>query len=1490
MKFPNFLTLMLPGLCTLAVQAAQGPVRSAEMPGGHIMATSMNGLGDEGYLGTLSNVDLTKGNLTAVARGMEFVNGEFYYLQDMALRDGVVYIPNFGQDMITGDMSVTWKRFEATTGRRLDDLVFGIGDFAFCYALTYDNDADLFYGLAVDLATFAYGQLVEINPATWGTRLIGNVGGQQGDYMASLAYNPADRQLYGIKDNGVMYTVDAKTAATFEVKVFEDYEDYIIPEVQSAQPMVYSPTDHCFVTVVPNNDLMLHQLAYLNTADGTLDAYQGEPLPQGCFITGLVCTDEYAPDNAPAQPAITSVNFNGPALEGTFSWTAPATLFDGSPLTGTLTMTLDVDGTQVWATPAQPGASGTAPLTLAQGLHTLQLRAATADGTAGPASERTLYTGHDNPLPPTGVQLDGMILHWNTPEGAAHSGYLDMDAITYDIYMAGVKVNDRPVADNWYAIDIEGEPRRVSITVRAVANGAQSDHSKAISRVIGSPIELPASFTPTRSEANLFQVYDANADGNEFHYFEKDGKEYFGIGTEQYWQKPDDWFILPAIDFADPDARYSLTFDYSNYYTAPLHLDDLEIWLGDEPSPQYMTNLIYSHEALKTADDTTVAVDFGVPEGGRWFIAFHSKAPASGSYRGIRLRNIAVALDQAASALAPGEATGLTITPAPMGALQATVTFTAPLTAINGTALNTAEAIEYTLVCGDHSAHASAMPGQEVSMTVGVPENGDNKFYLTPSTASQGKGVAQLAKAWVGIDVPVAPANVCQSVSADNMSITLSWDAPTEGQHGGYVDPAGISYKIYLFNGVEYKVYDRTEECSYTFTATTAAQQAYQVAPVAMNDFGQSDAPVYAYDILGRPHDVPMLEEFGSSSFDYLPWKFNTEGQYSSSPWNSVSNMNGLGIGDPTLNMGAMSCMHLGQGAGVGELISPKATTALYDNIRVRVRYWQYAHAAKMELWGRTDTNPEYVLLASETPGTQQKWVDWDTVLPDAFTGCGWTQFRLRAYLDGSDDAYCVVDAFGVLPDVENDFMVQDLTGPTEPSVGDEPVYSVTVKNSGLEMNTASLLVELLADAQPVASQTVAIGRTDAGRTYSRSFTFPMLIEYLGAQALSVRATVTADSDQVPTNDCAEISLRLLDNVLPTVTDLEASRLPDGSGAALAWSEPDTQYGQQEGFEIMPAMKVGADKIGRWTNIDRDGLVPFGIDGLPWEGNLEPCGWMVFDAQAMGVMNDPRLRPHSGKQMILARSIAYELGDEMPQASDWLISPRVAGGTSVSFWFNTLSPDYAETVGIWVSKTTDDPAAFTMQQPFTKSGEEAWEKVTFRLPDNARYFAFEYRSIGMFGAMLDDIEFTPYELDRWQIASYRVYRTPDNEGVRTLAAQGVGALSWQDTGVEKSSGITYHVTAVVADGEGNLYEGAPSNAAHIDAASVENPGTANMRIAAGHGRVFVSGCHASEIALYSPDGKLLAVAPVRDGKAEAAAAPGLCIVKAGQTVAKVRVL
>jgi len=127
------------------------------------------------------------------------------------------------------------------------------------------------------------------------------------------------------------------------------------------------------------------------------------------------------------------------------------------------------------------------------------------------------------------------------------------------------------------------------------------------------------------------------------------------------------------------------------------------------------------------------------------------------------------------------------------GSLLGTVEFTAPTQTVGGeTGSGT---LTYSIRFGsEEMATGTAEYGQRVNATVELPQAGSYTVAVAASNAVGEGPATTIDAAWYGYDTPKKPDHIALSYTESNFS--LSWDAVTEGVHGGYINAAEVSYSI----------------------------------------------------------------------------------------------------------------------------------------------------------------------------------------------------------------------------------------------------------------------------------------------------------------------------------------------------------------------------------------------------------------------------------------------------------------------------------------------------------------------------------------------------------------------------------------------------------------------------------------------------------------------------------------------------------------------
>lgn len=125
---------------------------------------------------------------------------------------------------------------------------------------------------------------------------------------------------------------------------------------------------------------------------------------------------------------------------------------------------------------------------------------------------------------------------------------------------------------------------------------------------------------------------------------------------------------------------------------------------------------------------------------------------------------------------------------------NATVSFTLPSKTASGDPLASITSVTIEAdgeVVGDFTGQGM-LPGAAASVETALPL-GFHTFKVYAVNES-GNGVPRSLRAFIGEDLPAAPAGI--TVSADGLDAEISWQPVTSGAQGGYVDASAITYEV----------------------------------------------------------------------------------------------------------------------------------------------------------------------------------------------------------------------------------------------------------------------------------------------------------------------------------------------------------------------------------------------------------------------------------------------------------------------------------------------------------------------------------------------------------------------------------------------------------------------------------------------------------------------------------------------------------------------
>ncbi|MCM1152151.1 MAG: choice-of-anchor J domain-containing protein [Muribaculum sp.] len=1437
-------------------------------------------------------------DVTPLYSSINFCNTLDQANQTGAVRDGILYIPE-GIRSSVRDFDVVWKRFDINTGKWLTPLACGDSMDLWLLSMCYDPASDSFYGLAG----------LESNGVTEARRLVNvKLNPVTGlpeakvvhDYASGsvppcgLFYYPATSDIYTFLDNYQICIVDRQMGTLIPVcELFcEEPQDELIVfagfDQRGAAHLVYSPKDDRILMCVPDKSGQ-----YLQTYIYDVDIQTGMmsrlgEIPGGYYMTTLYTPDSYAKPEAANVVELKAINLKDNQLSGSFDVVMPNTLYNGLELTQDCDLVITSDNVKIYDKAHHPGETVNVPFTLTEGLHAIVIRANVRSALPGPANQFRLYVGNDVPTAPTNLRLNGTTLSWDAPGAKGfNNGFVDTKALTYDVYFGEKKLNASPISSTSYTFTEPAELERVNITVTASANGHTSLKSEGLDRVIGKSIGLPYTSTPEAAQAALFTIVDNNGDNNTFTY-DQQAKEF--IHEYETFQGSNDWLILPAIYFDDPSKMYEFSCSFATatpYYGT----ENINICLGQQAAPSNMSTLI-TYPALQVAEGKKIKLSakFSIEKAGTYYVAIHAATNTSGA--GSRISNFAVQKLNASTGVVSAPRS-VTVSAAPQGVLSADINVTVPTTDMTGKTLaNKDVTVKVTNFDGDasHVGSATGKPGQTVK--VSCPSVQGFNTYLVSVSNEYGDGPAYTIRGYVGIDVPKIVTGLKGVTSEDNRTMTLTWDPVTEGTNGGFIDPDNLEYQVwYNPQGVTWqRVGSPVKETSVVFDPQNDALARYRVSIFAQNSAGFLKAQTVDHvveDILGDPVRLPLVEPFALGGVAY---RWNYETRTAATENSSIRQILNeelaiLGIGNPSCDDGSgrlVNCLFPGT-ACEAELLVPKFCTKGETNPVFRMRYWNHPAAPTFTVLARKYGQDELEEIGSwkPNPANNYSWEDYTLEIPEKYLNEQWVQLRLHFNIARSTSAYGVIDGIDIYSALEKDMKMSSLTANALTHVGDECTFTASAINAGTERVNAEIRGEVIGDGKVLDSQTYNISRLNALRSHSRRFTFLAKPDYLHVKDLKVKVSVILDGDQRDDNNSMEMAWSIIPSILPCVDDLSA-QIKD-SKVNLTWSAPEVAYGAYDDFEFLESFIYG-EKIGQWTNLDRDKLETYAIGQLTdrWPGCYEKRAWQVVDAQALGTTQDARLSAYSGTKFLAAMAGYDPDSDGQYQVSKWLISPEVVGGSRVKFWINHMDITYRETIHVYYSTTDNKPESFIKLCNRSKEGSESWEQTYFDLPADAKYFALVYVGWDTLGVCIDDIEYEPANPQIWQMESYDVYRMRDGESQFSKISNVPGVEASDDF---NGKDTYYYIVANCAVDEVKT-QGPNSNVVLVSTSGVNAVETL-QGVEGAKGEIIICG-HAGKTAnVYASDGKRAASFTVDTDNTRRKLDAGIYIVMIDKKAAKV---
>jgi len=760
--------------------------------------------------------------------------------------------------------------------------------------------------------------------------------------------------------------------------------------------------------------------------------------------------------------------------------------------------------------------------------------------------------------------------------------------------------------------------------------------------------------------------------------------------------------------------------------------------------------------------------------------------------------------------ITPETVTDFTVVPADKGALSATLTFTAPSTDTKGESLTAPLEVSITRNSLDVTTLSGIEPGSTVTYTDDSMLFSGSFTYRVSCTLDGETGAQAAATCYVGLDAPGAIQNLRAREDFNHPgTVVLTWDAPTEGQHGGYIEPEKFSYYVsYGTQGEEaYVGSDRT----FRDPLDISKGQVYQAYSVyAVNDAGSGRSlwkTIVA--LVGDPYPLPYSDSFPGITMNNGSWLPQIVTGETGEAWWNVSDGSVLGSDsqDGDGGMFEFSAQEVGKASRIS---SPRVDIS--KAAEPQLSFWNYYTGEKdqLELDICVDDNdyiPVKTIVADEQPiGWHRVTVDLSPYKDSRFVKVG---FVGRAV----ENTYnCLGFDNIIFSDAANaDLQAEAFTGPESIKVGEEGTFRFVVRNLSEEEVDAQDYTVVLSknghDVQEANGRPLNVGET-------ASFTLTDEASSVDGLYSVYTARIETKYDSNLDNNTSEpVKVEVLSNNYPAPTALAATF---NGQAQLTWGKPDFLHqaarSYTENFDFFTPFIT--DNIGEWITVDADNtpcvymMLDATFGALEYPGAGERMAYQVFNSLEAGIPFST-WDPHSGDNMLLALKCASpDNGVTEIANDDWLISPELDGtAQTISFYAKAgMNGSYIpETYEFLYSTGSTDPQDFVLLATCEISNVKGWEKQRYDVPEGAKRFAIRHTSLNKLAFLMDDITYIPEgaEVEALDLLGYNVYRADENG---TFVRMNVGTVgldaTFDDPTAVEGETYTYCVTAVYEQGEG----------------------------------------------------------------------------------------
>lgn len=550
---------------------------------------------------TTSPTTLSKRWATDLAVDAAAYYDGYYYVQTSTLKPSG-----------TGYASMKFGKFNATTGAYIEiaDWYEALPQFP---DLTIDYSTTPPRLLGFQYSSPTMSRLVSINMATGARTVIGNITAK----FTAMACDKAGN-IYVISKDGKLQKITINGTNVTATDVVDGVSTGVFPT--GLQSMEFDHANETETLYWAARDADKSEFGTINLTTALFTSI-GE-MGNNSSIVGLYIPFAFPGYSAPEEVVDLTIMPDPAGLkQALISWTNPSLNRAGDLLDAITAVKIYrnnelIETVQTHAVGSQDSYSDNVTTS---GIYTYKVIAENGGGIGREAAAVSTFIGEDVPKPPTNIttELNGseVIISWEAPTVGANNGWIDVDAMKYDIVRNPnnvVMATDLEVLT--YTDNTISELNSYTYTIKAKTRAGSSAGGTSSPILIGNPLSIPYLCTFSAEQFALWTVVNDNTDSQTWEL--NDNTVTYSYNEDE---DANDWLISPPVSLSV--GIYKLSYDYRSGYIGIT--EKMKVKLGRGGTPEAQVDLLMDYDNIENATFVTGTVIVNISKADIYNFSFH---------------------------------------------------------------------------------------------------------------------------------------------------------------------------------------------------------------------------------------------------------------------------------------------------------------------------------------------------------------------------------------------------------------------------------------------------------------------------------------------------------------------------------------------------------------------------------------------------------------------------------------------------------------------------------------------------------------------------------------------------------------------------------------------------------------------------------------------------------------------------------------------------